>query len=133
MLAAYAVDEKGARSLIAVGSSINFDIIAAQPLQIFGAVLLLVLIKTGILLLSGKLFRISAEQNFIYSFSLSQVGEFAFVLLSFALQGGILQPEKAYLNCKAGADVIVVGNAIEKNASLIKEMSDAVHSVAVKA
>ena len=47
--------------------------------------------------------------------------------------GGILQPEKAYLNCKAGADVIVVGNAIEKDASLIKEMSDAVHSVPVKA
>lgn len=47
--------------------------------------------------------------------------------------GGILQPEKAYLNCKAGADVIVVGNAIEKDASLIKEMSDAIHSVPVKA
>jgi phosphoglycerol geranylgeranyltransferase len=46
--------------------------------------------------------------------------------------GGILHPEKAYLNCKAGADVIVVGNAIEKNASLIKEMSAAVHSVPVK-
>lgn len=47
--------------------------------------------------------------------------------------GGIIDPEKAYLNCKAGADVIVVGNAIEKDASLIKEMSDAVHSVVVKA
>jgi len=47
--------------------------------------------------------------------------------------GGISNPEKAYLNCKAGADVIVVGNAIEKDASLIKEMSDAVHSVPVKA
>ena len=46
--------------------------------------------------------------------------------------GGIRDAEKAYLNCKAGADVIVVGNAIEKNASLIKEMSDAVHSVAVE-
>lgn len=43
--------------------------------------------------------------------------------------GGILDPEKAYLNCKAGADVIVVGNAIEKDAALIKEMSDAVHAV----
>ena len=42
--------------------------------------------------------------------------------------GGIPDPEKAYLNCKAGADVIVVGNAIEKDASLIKNMSDAVHS-----
>lgn len=46
--------------------------------------------------------------------------------------GGITDPEKAYLNCKAGADVIVVGNAIEKNAALIKEMSDAVHSVLIK-
>jgi putative glycerol-1-phosphate prenyltransferase len=45
--------------------------------------------------------------------------------------GGIVHPEKAYLNCKAGADVIVVGNAIEKDASLIREMSDAVHSVPV--
>jgi putative glycerol-1-phosphate prenyltransferase len=45
--------------------------------------------------------------------------------------GGIIHPEKAYLNCKAGADVIVVGNAIEKDATLIKEMSDAVHSVPV--
>ncbi len=46
--------------------------------------------------------------------------------------GGITDPEKAYLDCKAGADVIVVGNAIEKDASLIKEMSDAVHSVPVR-
>jgi phosphoglycerol geranylgeranyltransferase len=45
--------------------------------------------------------------------------------------GGIIYPEKAYLNCKAGADVIVVGNAIEKDSSLIKEMSDAVHSVPI--
>lgn len=45
--------------------------------------------------------------------------------------GGIIHPEKAYLNCKAGADLIVVGNAIEKDASLIKEMAAAVHSVPV--
>jgi putative glycerol-1-phosphate prenyltransferase len=43
--------------------------------------------------------------------------------------GGINTPEKAYLNCKAGADVIVVGNAIEKDNSLIKEMADAIHSI----
>lgn len=45
--------------------------------------------------------------------------------------GGITHPEKAYLNCKAGADVIVVGNAIEKDTNLIKEMAAAVHSVPV--
>lgn len=46
--------------------------------------------------------------------------------------GGIGDPEKAYRNCKAGADVIVVGNAIEKNIHLLREMADAVHSVPVK-
>lgn len=45
--------------------------------------------------------------------------------------GGITNPEKAYRNCKSGADIIVVGNAIEKDTSLIKEMSDAVHSIPV--
>ena len=47
--------------------------------------------------------------------------------------GGITDPEKAYRNCKAGADVIVIGNAIEKDPSLIREMSAAIHSVPVKA
>jgi putative glycerol-1-phosphate prenyltransferase len=46
--------------------------------------------------------------------------------------GGIRDAEKAYLNCKAGADVIVVGNAIEKDPSLILEMATAIHSVPVK-
>jgi phosphoglycerol geranylgeranyltransferase len=45
--------------------------------------------------------------------------------------GGIAHPEKAYRNCKAGADVLVIGNAIEKNPSLIKEMSAAIHAVPV--
>lgn len=45
--------------------------------------------------------------------------------------GGIRDAEKAYLNCKAGADVIVIGNAIEKNTTLISEMAAAVHSIPV--
>jgi putative glycerol-1-phosphate prenyltransferase len=47
--------------------------------------------------------------------------------------GGITDPEKAYLNCKAGADVIVVGNAIEKDESLIMEMAASIHSIPVTA
>ena len=41
--------------------------------------------------------------------------------------GGIATAEKAAANAKAGADVIVVGNAIEKDPFLIKEMALAVH------
>jgi putative glycerol-1-phosphate prenyltransferase len=42
--------------------------------------------------------------------------------------GGITTAEKAYENCKAGADIIVVGNAIEKDPALIKEISLAIHA-----
>ena len=42
--------------------------------------------------------------------------------------GGICNKEKAIENCKAGADIIVVGNAIEKNPHLITEISEAIHS-----
>lgn len=45
--------------------------------------------------------------------------------------GGIQSPEKVYLNAKAGADLIVVGNAIEKDSSLLVEMVSALHSVSV--
>lgn len=41
--------------------------------------------------------------------------------------GGINTPEKAIAACKAGATVIVAGNAIEKNESLIKSIATAVH------
>ena len=42
--------------------------------------------------------------------------------------GGISCGEKATTNCKAGADIIVVGNAIEKNEKLISEIADAIHN-----
>ncbi len=41
--------------------------------------------------------------------------------------GGITSPEKAAENCKAGADMIVVGNVLEKDPSLMSEMSKAIH------
>jgi phosphoglycerol geranylgeranyltransferase len=46
--------------------------------------------------------------------------------------GGIKDPEKAYHNCKAGADLIVIGNAFEKDPSLITDMAAAIHMVSVK-
>ena len=42
--------------------------------------------------------------------------------------GGISSGKKAAANCKAGADIIVVGNAIEKNQNLIIEIANAVHN-----
>lgn len=41
--------------------------------------------------------------------------------------GGISSPEKVAESCRAGADVVVVGNALEKTPALIYEMAFAVH------
>ena len=42
--------------------------------------------------------------------------------------GGISSGDKAIINCKAGTDIIVVGNAIEKDENLITEIGNAVHN-----
>ncbi len=42
--------------------------------------------------------------------------------------GGIKTPEKARKNVEAGADLIVIGNKIEKDPNLLLEFSDAIHS-----
>ncbi|MCC6282631.1 MAG: geranylgeranylglyceryl/heptaprenylglyceryl phosphate synthase [Saprospiraceae bacterium] len=43
--------------------------------------------------------------------------------------GGIRTPEKVAANLQAGADLVVVGNAIEKDPALIREMMEAVKAV----
>ncbi|MBI4946561.1 MAG: geranylgeranylglyceryl/heptaprenylglyceryl phosphate synthase [Bacteroidetes bacterium] len=42
--------------------------------------------------------------------------------------GGIDSPDKAIELCKSGADMIVVGNAIEKDSALVRNISKAIHS-----
>ena len=82
---------------MAVGASINFDLVTQQIWMVLSWVLLLIIIKSGVLLLLGKIIKMGGKSNFIFSFSLSQVGEFAFVLLSFTLQQGILPPDTVSL------------------------------------
>lgn len=43
--------------------------------------------------------------------------------------GGIRTPEQARKSCLAGADVIVVGNAVEKDPELMFALAEAVHGV----
>lgn len=75
---------------IAVGSSIDFQLIASRPIVITGIVFALIAIKFLILLFVGRVFGMKHDNNFLFTFSLAQGGEFAFVLLSFALQNGVL-------------------------------------------
>ncbi len=43
--------------------------------------------------------------------------------------GGIKTPEKTRENAKSGADLIVVGDAIEKDPELLTDLADAIHSL----
>lgn len=82
---------------IAVGASMDFKFIMQQPMQIVAWVLVLLLVKSGVLILLGKFFKMKLDQNLVFSFSISQVGEFAFVLFAFTLQQGILTPDTVSL------------------------------------
>jgi len=78
---------------IGVGASINFRLIAEQPLLILGLVSGLVVTKAVVLFIAGKVFKIKSDQNLLFTFGLAQVGEFAFVLLSFSGQLNIIGKE----------------------------------------
>ena len=75
---------------IAVGGSINFIVIQENPLMIGGLVFGVILLKALVLFAVGSIFRLKIDQNLLLSIGLAQIGEFAFVLLSFAFQLNVL-------------------------------------------
>jgi len=80
---------------IAVGASIDFHLILENPELIAKIVLALVLIKLTILMVLGRFFGMKMDNNLLFTFSLAQGGEFAFVLFSFALQNGVVESKVA--------------------------------------
>ena len=78
---------------MAVGASIDFELVVAQPLLIAGLLALLLVVKWAVLFALAKGFRLGLDQGFLLAFSLAQTGEFAFVLLSLIDRQGILPEE----------------------------------------
>jgi len=58
-----------------------------------GLTLAIVAVKFGVLAMLGRIFGLGLDQALLFSFALPQMGEFAFVLFSFANQEGVLTPE----------------------------------------
>lgn len=75
---------------ISVGASIDFELLLAEPLGILGLVGILVAVKMVILFVLGLVFRMTSQSNAIFTFSLAQGGEFAFVLFSYASSQDVL-------------------------------------------
>ena len=71
---------------IGVGASINFSLIMVDPAFIIVFCTLFNLIKFFVLFGIGKIYKKSSDQNLLFSFALSQGGEFGFVILNFATQ-----------------------------------------------
>jgi len=75
---------------IAVGASVDFELIQARPQLVLGIVGTLMAVKFAVLFGLGRAFRMGLDQNFLFAFVLSQGGEFAFVLFSFASQNTVI-------------------------------------------
>jgi CPA2 family monovalent cation:H+ antiporter-2 len=65
----------------AVGSTINFGLIVNQPVKILLAVVLFMIIKSVVLYVVAISFKLVTQQKILFTLLLSQVGEFAFILL----------------------------------------------------
>ncbi|APZ47466.1 potassium transporter [Polaribacter reichenbachii] len=79
---------------MAVGASINFIVIAKSPFMIGGVLVAIIVIKALVLYITGVVFKLKLDQRLLLTFGLAQIGEFAFVLLSFAFGLNILEQEQ---------------------------------------
>jgi len=78
---------------IAVGMSINLKIVMAEPALILGAVIVLLLVKSLILMFLGgcRLGKLSAREVVMLGAMMALGGEFAFVVFSEAFKYGLLE------------------------------------------
>jgi len=80
-----------------VGAGIDFELLFSNPALIAGLVLGLVAVKFVILYFIGRFFRLALADSLLFAVALAQGGEFAFLLVTFALQSHALDPEIAGL------------------------------------
>jgi len=76
-----------------------------------------------------KLIYMDAGSGAINSVSANMISKVSKnISIPLIIGGGINSPEKALLACQSGADIVVVGNAIETSISLIDSISKIIHS-----
>jgi glutathione-regulated potassium-efflux system ancillary protein KefC len=75
---------------IAVGMSIDFGVLAREPIRVAALVVVLVGIKAAALWLLASRFKVPAGQRTYFAVLLSQGGEFAFVVLAASLAARVI-------------------------------------------
>jgi len=75
---------------ISVGASMDFSLLGTVPGLIVSLLVALIGIKFLVLYLLGRFFNLRGGQNTIFALSLAQGGEFAFVLVAFSAENGVV-------------------------------------------
>jgi glutathione-regulated potassium-efflux system protein KefB len=92
---------------IAVGMSVELGLFVTQPLLIVGGAIALVLLKMAVLYLVARSFKLCGQDGFTFAILLSQVGEFAFVIITASQGNGLLPKETAnILNAIVAASIL---------------------------
>lgn len=82
---------------ISVGAQLDLGLLAARPVTIAGLVLGTMVVKGVVLYALGRAFGLERPARWLLALGLTQVGEFAFVLIGFATTGGIVGADLARL------------------------------------
>lgn len=82
---------------LAVGASLDFSVIAGKPLLVATLVVALIALKAAVMFVIATLLKIRGSHRWLLSLALAQGGEFAFALLSMAIQQEILDAETSKL------------------------------------
>lgn len=80
---------------ITVGAGINFALALERGGEVVFWAAVVIAVKVAVLLLVGRLSGLRREALWLFALSLPQAGEFAFVLIAFALGNAILPPDLA--------------------------------------
>ncbi|MFA9231229.1 MAG: cation:proton antiporter [Microgenomates group bacterium] len=73
-----------------VGVGINFAILIREPLTVIGLTVGLIAIKAAVLFVLGLIFKLRANDRWLFTLGLAQGGEFGFLIISFARSEGAL-------------------------------------------
>jgi CPA2 family monovalent cation:H+ antiporter-2 len=77
---------------ITVGAGIDFKVLFGDPVMILAMAFGIILVKGFLLFVIGRAFGLRRRRLILFTLSLSQAGEFGFVLLSFSQQQNVLPP-----------------------------------------
>ncbi len=75
---------------ITVGAGMNFQAFFAEPMDLIGLALLVILAKGLVLYFVGRAFRLKGRSRWLFTLGLAQAGEFGFVLLAFSVSQRVM-------------------------------------------